>query len=84
MGNVNVKEATFRHVTLRGSSYEIGRKEADLLQKYYPEEVWQIRRYKRKWAVCYHDQRDPLRDAGGGRASLLGGYQDPARSMQEC
>lgn len=39
MGNVNVKEATFRHVTLRGFSYEIGRKEAALLHKYYPEEV---------------------------------------------
>jgi predicted choloylglycine hydrolase len=39
MGNVNVKEATFRHATLKAPSYEIGRKEADLLQKYYPEEV---------------------------------------------
>jgi predicted choloylglycine hydrolase len=39
MGNVNVKEAIFRHATLKGTSYEIGRKEADLLQKYYPEEA---------------------------------------------
>ncbi len=39
MSNVNVKEAIYRHITLKGSSYEIGRKEAELLQKYYPAEV---------------------------------------------
>lgn len=38
MGKVNMKDAIFRHITLKGTSYEIGRKEAEILQKYYPEE----------------------------------------------
>lgn len=39
MSNVNMKEAIFRHIILKGSSYEIGRKEAEILKKYYPEEL---------------------------------------------
>lgn len=34
-----MSEVVFRHVSLKGTSYEIGRKEAEMLQKHYPKEV---------------------------------------------
>lgn len=39
MSNANMKDVVFRHITLKGSYYEIGRKEAELLQEYYPAEA---------------------------------------------
>lgn len=35
----NNKEVVYRHAVLKGNPYEIGRKEAELLKKYYPEEI---------------------------------------------
>lgn len=35
----NVKEVIFRHLSLKGTSYEIGRKEAEIIQNNCPEEI---------------------------------------------
>ena len=39
MSDNNTIEASFRHVTLEGTPYEIGRKEAELIKNYYTEEA---------------------------------------------
>ncbi len=33
------KEVQFRHATFQGTSYEIGRKQAEMIQRYYPGEI---------------------------------------------
>jgi predicted choloylglycine hydrolase len=35
----NIKEVTFRHAVLEGTSYEIGKKQGELLKNFYPEEI---------------------------------------------
>jgi predicted choloylglycine hydrolase len=39
MSGSSVKEVIYRHVSLKGTSYEIGKKEAEIMEEYYPEEV---------------------------------------------
>lgn len=39
MSDSNVKEVIYSHVSLKGTSYEIGKKEAEIMERYYPEEL---------------------------------------------
>ena len=39
MSESNRKEVIYSHVSLTGTSYEIGKKVAEIMEKYYPEEI---------------------------------------------